>query len=218
MQKELRSLESLKTMMLVAAVCAAAGLPSHANAAAQSFKLAGMWVEGCSCSVPCPCEIGGIRHGCQAMGAIQVTSGSYGGADLSGCKLAYATALGGWVRIYLDAKNATQRKVAATFAQSAFKEYGKIESVKDAKITIAGSGGSYTLNVDAGKVMSLSTKPVFGFDGKTAITYSNIPDPLTSTMMQAKTQKGSYRDGNRRFELQGTNSFFNGSLKSSGKV
>src|SRR5205807_6337661 len=41
------------------------------------FSVSGTFVEGCSCSGPCPCELTGVAHGCNGVGGVAVTSGTY---------------------------------------------------------------------------------------------------------------------------------------------
>jgi hypothetical protein len=195
--------------LLLSGVAARSDQPQH-------FEVEGQFVEGCSCNAPCPCELTGLAHGCQGVGAIELTGGTYEGVDLSGVKIAYATVLGQWVRLYVDSKEASQRHAARAFGRAAFKMFGKVEAIKDARIALKGSEGSYTLSVDGGKIMTLTTKPVLGGDKKTPLVYSNINNPLSSTVMQAKTVSGRFKDGPRSFTLKDSNSYFNPDVKSSG--
>src|SRR5574337_629137 len=107
----------------------------------NEFHAAGTFVEGCSCSIPCTCDVTGAKHGCQGVGAMVFTGGSYKGADLTGAKVAYATEPGNWIRFYVQAKNSRQEKALTQFAKTAFREFGKAESVKKASIDLAGKDG-----------------------------------------------------------------------------
>src|SRR5438874_1211169 len=100
-------------------------LPASATWAAdkQSFTAAGTFVEGCSCSAPCPCELTTVTHGCQGVGALMFSSASYQGVALSGTKIAYATGPGTWVRLYIDAPNATQHDAAVAFAKAVYSAF-----------------------------------------------------------------------------------------------
>lgn len=182
------------------------------------FTVAGTFVEGCSCELLCPCGTVRMMHGCQGVGAMSLSSGMYKGVSLAGAKFAYATAPGGWVRLYVDAKDPKQQEAVSAFAKAAFSAFGKIEEVKSAKIELTGSGGKYTLNVDGGKIMALTTEPVLGADKKTPFTQSNTMIPVSPTIMQAKTLKGSFNDGGHSFTLANSNSYFNANAKNSGKI
>jgi hypothetical protein len=184
----------------------------------HEFQVAGTFVEGCSCELVCPCAMGRMNHGCQGVGAMVLTSGSYNGVDLTGAKFVYATAPGGWVRLYLDARDQRQQEALSGFTKSSFSAFGKIEAVKNAKIELSGKGGKYTLSVDGGKIAQLTTEPVLGADQKTPFTYSNTVVPVSPTLMQGKTIKGSYHDGEHSFTLAGSNSYFNGNAHNSGKI
>jgi hypothetical protein len=184
----------------------------------QSYSVSGIFVEGCSCSAPCPCELMGVAHGCDGVGAMTLSSGSYMGTSLAGAKIAYATTPGEWVRLYVDTANPAQQAAVTAFAKAVYAPFGPIESVKPAKIDLAGDAGHYTLSVDGGNTMLLTTQPVLGGDNRTPITISNIHDPVHPTVMQGKTVTGSYHDGDRSFTLKDSNSYFNGHVKSKGKI
>jgi len=175
----------------------------------KPFDFQGIYLEGCNCQMVCSCDLyGEMVKGCQVMGAMIISSGSYADFKISNMKIAFAIG-DKWVRIYLQSEDPEQDKVAAEMAEMIFSSYGIVESVSNAEIELSGSNGNYTLTVDQGKVIELKTQSVLGADGKTAVTYTNYPDPLFHTIMQAKVVSGSYNDGDRHFKLEGSNSFFN---------
>ena len=185
--------------------------------AGGKWKAAGTFVEGCTCMGVCPCELTGVKDGCEGVGALTLSSGSsYEGTDISGTKIAYATAIGQWVRIYVDAADPAKNKAARDFASSAFKEFGKIEAVTDATIDWTGKDGKYTVLIGKGDMMKLVTEPVLGGDEKTPITHTNVKNPLSPTIMQGRTVSATYKDGDKSMTLEGSNSFFNAHVKSSG--
>jgi len=184
----------------------------------QEFTAGGEYVEGCSCAKVCPCETKGLKMGCLGVGVVNLTSGTYGNADLSGGKVAYATMPGKWVRIYLQPANPEQLKPLKAFATAVYASWGKIESVKTAKISINGADGKYMVTVNEGATMKLKTRPVLGPDKTTAAIISNVKDPLNSFFYQGTTVSGSFKDGTRSFTLKGTNSFFNNVMNASGKI
>ena len=89
-------------------------------------------------------------------------------------KFAYATTPGDWVVCYVDAPTAAKRKAGAALATAAFGGWGKMGPVKTAPIAITGGKGKYTLKVDGGKIMTLTTQPYVGLDKSKPIVYSNI--------------------------------------------
>lgn len=182
----------------------------------KPFNLAGVYLEGCSCGLVCACALTGeMAKGCQVMGAMIISSGTYGDADVADTRIAFAVG-DKWVRIYIQSKDLAKAEIAGALARELFGTYGKIESVREAKIDLTGADGSYVLKVDGGKVLQLTTQPMLGADKKTAVTYTNYPDPLFHTIMQAKVLSGSYNDGEHHFTLEGTNSFFNQNWSASG--
>jgi hypothetical protein len=184
----------------------------------QAYNVSGTFVEGCSCSAPCACQLTGLMHGCQGVGAMMLSSGSYKGVDLKGAKIVYAAAPGDWVRLYVDVPNPSQREAAEAFGRAVYTAFGKVEAVKPAKIDFSGDAGKYTIAVDGGNIMQLTTEPVLGGDNRTPLTYSNIHDPLHPTVMQGKTISGAYQDGDRSFSLKDSNAYFNSRMKSKGKI
>jgi len=193
----------------IGVVVAADKLPFHAQ---------GMYVEGCSCSAPCTCQLTGLEPMCQGVNAIVLTGGQYESVDLAGAKIAFATAAGKWVRLYVDAKDSKQHDAVVAFAKAYAKDFGKIEDVKDAKVDVEGKDGKYTLKVDGGAIMSLTTEPVLGGDGKTPLVYSNIHDTLHPTIKQGKTVGGSYSDGGHTFQLKDSNAYFQDGFNTKGKL
>lgn len=205
----------MKTRLMLASFV----VVSTAAVAAQkhAYSVSGEFVEGCSCAPPCACQLMTLEAGCQGVGGYSFTKGSYMGTSLAGVKIAYATEPTKWVRLFIQAKPGAQRKAAEAFARATYAGFGPIESVKDGKITLTGKNGTHTLTVDGGRVMSLSTKPILGADKKTAFKYSNINDPIHSSVLQGRTIKGSYDDGEHTFTLSDSNAYFT-KIASKGKV
>jgi hypothetical protein len=50
----------------------------------QAWNAKGTMVEGCSCSIPCACEIFGLEMGCSGVGAMELTGGEFKGVSLAG--------------------------------------------------------------------------------------------------------------------------------------
>ena len=187
----------------------------------QPFKITGLYTETCACSAPCKCELtGDVPSSCQGVGAFKITSGTYGGQDISVVSMAYAGKPGKWIRLYIDAPDKAHRDAAEKFGRAAYARWGVMEAVKDAKVEIAGDYGAYTVTVDGGATMKYVTVPVLGADGKTAVTHGNTFDPLTSAFLQGKSAvQSTYHDETRSMELpQGRNVYFNDKMDTSGQL
>src|SRR4051794_6944000 len=104
------TMRAVLSVVLLGGINLAAGLPPASAEAKSPFTVAGTYVEGCSCSAPCPCQLTGVAHGCNGVGAITLTSGSYRGVALNGVKIAYATVPGEWVRLYVDVRDPQQQE------------------------------------------------------------------------------------------------------------
>jgi hypothetical protein len=186
---------------------------AETNQGKNKLVMNGRYVEGCSCGMPCPCELTGVQMGCEGVGGFEISSGSINGMKLDGVKIAYATAPGKWVTCYVDAKTEAGRMAGETLCKAAFSTWGEMGPVKTATITISGKPGEYTLKVDGGAVAELTTTSVSGGDKKGPMVYSNINSPLHPVVMQAKTVKCTYSDEGKSFTVEDGNAYFNSSLK-----
>jgi hypothetical protein len=210
----MRHLNFSAYIVLLSLALAAQGV----RAQEKPFDLSGVYLEGCSCKLVCACDLNGeMAKGCQVIGAAIVSSGTYGDADVSGTKIAFAVG-DKWVRTYIQASDPARTQAAESLAKALFSSYGAVETVTGAEIDLSGSDGNYTLTVNGGAVLELKTQPVIGADNKTAVTYTNYPDPLFHTIMQGRVVSGSYNDGEHHFTLEGSNSFFNQNWSASGKA
>lgn len=208
----MRNTLSLMTVALLFAAGSASAVEKH------PFKVGGLFTETCSCHAPCPCEMIALMPGCVGVGAFSLTSGEYDGHDLSGVKAAYAVKPGEWVRLYIQAKP-EQREAAAAFFSAVYRDWGKLEAVKDATVDISGTDGKYTVTVNGGKIMRYETEVVLGADKKTAITHTNVKNTLNTTVKQGLSVSATFRDDNRKFELKkGRNAYFNDVMNSAGEI
>jgi hypothetical protein len=211
-----------KTSLLTALVLLGSGAVAQTVRAAenekQAYRVEGVFVEGCSCGIPCGCELIGLEKGCEGVGAMSFHGGKFQDVDLAGVKLAYAGEPGNWVRLYVDAPKPEQRDAALAFAKAYYRAWGKVEASKDARIEIAGADGNYTVKVDDGKIMELKTEPVLGGDKKTPVKISNTKSALNPVFLQGRTVNCKFEDGNRSFQLKDSNSFFNNKLKAKGEL
>lgn len=205
---------SIQILNLVALVAATA--PGAAKT--KPFHFSGYYAEACSCAAPCPCELTGVAKGCLGVGAFTFESGSYDGKSIAGCRAAYATGPGEWVLVYVDAPTAAKRKTLTAMMTAALSGFGKIEAVKDAKITLKKKGDHYWGSIDGGKVCTFETTPTVGLDGKTPLTYSNVKDPLHPTVMQGNNVHTHFDDGGHSFDLKESNAYFNGKITAKGSL
>jgi hypothetical protein len=184
------------------------------------FNVTGTYVEGCGCDIPCACPMTGAVKGCQGIDTMELSGGTYNGVDLKGVKIVVTKTLENWARVYLDAPDPKQREAAAVFATAWAGQMGKVEAVKDAKIEFSGKDGSHTVKVEDGKIAQLITKVILGADEKKPLSHANLKTPLNlnPTLYQARTLSGSFRDGDRSFELKNSNSYFNSQMKASGEL
>jgi hypothetical protein len=190
-----------------------------ASAGAKEFSVDGYYVEACSCNAPCPCELTGANMSCEGVGAYHFDKGKYGGEDFSGTSMAYSLHIGKEVHLYLDAPDAKKKAALEAFSRAALAAFGPVKGVHDAKISIDGKDGAYTVKVDGGKIMTCTTTPVLGGDHKTAIKHENTLDAVNPVMYQGKCESCTYIHGDNKITLEkGRNAYFNQHMKTAGKV
>src|SRR5262249_40177936 len=181
-------------------------LLADASGAQQGNALEYKFLEGCTCNMPCSCALTGkFAAMCQGAIAWVIKSGVFEGKDLAGAKMVNVGHAGEWGYVYIDAPESL-REATTALARIVFAPLGKIESVKIAAVGLSGENGRYRLTIDSGKTLDMTTEPVLGGDKKTPIVHSNT---VIGTLMQGRTIKGSFQDGERTFTWADGNSFFN---------
>ena len=190
----------------------------------QSRRMA-FSVEGSYCGVcinpsPCPCEVlGDFTSACLGMGAYQITRGTFGNADISGARAFYAMHAGDWVKIYIDCEDDAKRGPAEGFFRMALASFGRVESVRDARILMNCSRDGALVSVDGGGTGGFKVGPLAGGDGASPVTHGNTVCPLNRVMLQGKAVSGVFRDAGHAFQVQsGRNGFFNDKMTVSGRL
>ncbi len=185
----------------------------------QSWHLKGMFVEGCTCSIPCACELSGVvEKGCQGVGALSLDGGEFNGVDLSGAKIAYGGEIGEWIYVYADSSKPEQREAALQFAKKYYGAWGKIAGARAAKIDIDGESGNYIVKIDGGKTLEMKTEPIIGGDGKSPVKILNTKSKISPEFLQAKTVRAKFQEEGHEFQLEDSNSYFNDRINSKGEV
>ena len=173
------------------------------------LDIKGAFLEGCSCKGTCAFETTGKLPGCHALGAYRIDRGSYGSRDLAGTSLAFVSAPSGDLFVYVDGPTSSKRKSAGVLAKALWGEgFGKWNTMRDAKISLTGSGGSHSLLIDGGATVSLSTSPVKGGDAKGFVVLSNVYGDPYDKLFQATIKGASFSDKGQKFTLKGTSAFF----------
>jgi len=185
----------------------------------KPYHIAGVYTDTCTCRIPCTCDLtGDTPDSCLGVGVVGITRGDFSGSDLSGVRFAWAMDMGKWVRIYIDAPDATHRAAAEQFVRALCTDWGKMEAIRDAKIEITAKNGGYTAKVNGGSTMDFEIAPVIGGDGKTPLVHSNTHSQLTSTFLQGSSAKQSvFHDDDRVFNIAaGRNGYFDPNMDHTG--
>lgn len=206
------------TFGLIATAAYITTVAANVPAVKDQLHFEGYYLEGCSCSAPCPCELTGVAMGCEGVGGFYFRRGTFGGQEISGVRMAYAVAPGSWVICYVDAPTEAKRAAAASLARTAFASWGKMEAVKAASIQLSASNGNLSMKINGGAICTLIAKPVLGLDKKNPIKISNINSVLHPEVWQATVVSCTFNDGDHQFEIKGSNAYYNPVLKVSGTL
>jgi hypothetical protein len=187
----------------------------------KSYHIVGVYTDTCTCRIPCTCDLtGDVPDSCLGVGAVSITHGDFSGSDLAGVRFAWAMDMGKWVRIYIDAPDPVHRVAAEKFVRALCADWGKMEALRDAKITISGKNGGFVAKVNGGSTMDFEIAPVIGGDGKTPLVHSNTHSQLTSVFLQGSSAKPSlFRDDLRTFDIAaGRNGYFDPNMDQKGTL
>jgi hypothetical protein len=185
---------------------------------AAPFAVEGRFVEACSCTGACAAELTGHSPGCDGVAAIAVDRGTYDGHDISGVRIAAAGYAGDQVSLYIDAP-AEKWRAAEAFARGVFASWGKIQEASVTDVAIAGSDTNYSVRVGGGQILSFDTEAVPGVDADHPVLVEHTVNALSPTFHQGHCLGATFRDRGHSFTIPaGRNSFYNPSLKATGKL
>ncbi len=183
-----------------------------AGSGPSSGKIAGKFLEGCSCMVPCPCTFGRFPHPlktCESLAFFQFESGEFGGVRLDGLRFVVAALDGGQGIIYLDSNmSAGQRSAVGRIAAWILSlEKTPVAGVRTAPVALD-MGGRRLRGWIEGTDTRLIASPLVGNDGKPGITVSKPwifgSFPVTSARKDVADAL-RVRDPSLSFEYSDTN-------------
>jgi len=124
--------------------------------------------------------------------------------------------MGSWYRLYIDAPDPARRATAEKLLRFICADWGKLESIRDAKIDIAAAAGGFCRQGRRGMTMKYSIAPVIGGDGNAPLAYSNTHSAFSTTFLQGKSAEATlYHDDTRSFSIPaGRNGYFNDKMDS----
>jgi hypothetical protein len=155
---------------------------------------------------------------CEGVGAYEFDTGEFNGKSFDGTRVAYAGEPTKWIVVYVDAPDQEKRDAATAFAKSMLAKMGPIKEVKSAPIKMTVNDSELMAMVDGGKIMTITSKPVLGGDGKNPLSLHNVNNPIYPVIMQAKVVTCDYHDGDKKFTLKDSNSYYNANLNASGTL
>ena len=166
----------LKHVLIVSLLMLCAGICLWVEEQGRDAKIKGRVLEGCSCSVPCPCNFGGApspNHFCESVAFFELQTGKIDGVSLKGLRFALAERGGVTGIIYLDSsvskKQAEAIQRVANWVLSL--EGTPVKDVLRGTISV-----DFGMNSMSGSVVGTGTyinaRPLTGSDGNPSIIVS----------------------------------------------
>lgn len=185
--------------LFMAALALLAGAPEK-----KPYSFDALFVEGCSCSGVCVTEITGVDAGCHGLAAMEFHRGSYGGADFSGSRAAWAFTPEKTVVIYIDAPE-PKRAALSAFLKAALADWGKLEAVKTTPIHVTHPKDSYRVTIGTGSIGKIQ---VSSDTSGGSVKLSNLKSLFHSELIHGQTRAASFADQGHRFELKQSNGYY----------
>ena len=188
------------------------GLVRAGSLLALQSTIRGRLLEGCSCRVPCPCNVGqppAPHPVCDSIAFFEIQNGTLDGVALDGVHFAVADRAGSGAVLFLDLALTKSRSVAARrLAEWILSQEGtSVKEVVQAPLSL-NIGDTYFSGSDWGENIHLVGRPLLDSKGRPSIV---IPHPIIfGTFPLAYAQKGLSTDLRVRthvfsFEYNNTN-------------
>ena len=167
----------LKHVLIVSLLMLCAGICLWVEEQGRDAKIKGRVLEGCSCSVPCPCNFGGApspNHFCESVAFFELQTGKIDGVSLKGLRFAIAERGAAAGIIYLD--SSVSKKQADVIQRVA----NWVLSLEGTPVTDVLRGTirvDFGMNSMRGSVVGTGTyinaRPLTGSDGTPSIMVSH---------------------------------------------
>ena len=191
-------------------VIAACGLLTSGTTAGH----AGEWhvtadvAESCSCDVTCPCNFGSepTHDYCHGNRLYEVTSGHFGGTDISGMRFLVTFSMREWAKLYVsdDASDAQMEALEGLVPHvlGAFDNWGILVTER-VPLNVERSPGRLKFSVPESTVdMNVMT----GFNDQ-PVQIHHLPSAAFQDYTQHKSVTTSHRGGEHEFSYSGTTGF-----------
>src|SRR5205085_9110989 len=109
--------------VLIAAILLVTAISAPPRAAAPNWHVTATVAESCSCTISCPCNLGGTpnRNPCEGNRLIAIRSGHYEDVDLAGVSFLVTITMREWSKIYVsDTVSAKQMAAVEALMPIAF--------------------------------------------------------------------------------------------------
>lgn len=184
-----------------------------------AFLLEGDYLEGCECSIYCPCIFSKDASGgdCRAVMGFKIRHGHAGSVDVSGLPFAVSLTksgpnvdkaigkLEGVIFVPQKASDA-QRVAISDSVKKAFAGVFSRMEVRAASIEVESQGETSSLKV--GGVATLKVTALKGASGQVPVIL-NAPSPLAFPKLSyAQADTNQYDDGTTQWDFAGHNGFY----------
>src|SRR6476660_5783499 len=193
--------------MLLAAILLVTVISAPPRAAAPNCHVTATVAESCSCTIACPCNVGGNpnRNPCEGNRLIAIKAGHYEDVDLAGVSFLVTFTMRSWSKIYVsDAVSDRQMRAVEALLPIAFAGFHKgMLSFTKAPITMDFTAKRVRFS---GPESSVEMEVLSGFGGK-PVKVMNLPSAAFQDYTQYKSVSHKHASDKTTFSYSGTNGF-----------
>ncbi len=182
------------------------GVPPLSLGASERFSMIADLAECCSCEIPCPCNFGlPTELRCDGNRLIEIRSGHFEGADLTGIRFLVTFLMGNWTRIHIDeSMTPAQQETFDRMFPVIFAGFDRLARSKHrVPFTVERGDGTLRFSVPESSV-DMALLP--GLSGE-RIEVNGLPNPAYHEYVQYRAVDHRHSSADATWEYVGTNGF-----------
>jgi hypothetical protein len=185
---------------------ALAGVTPLSFGASERFSMIADLAECCSCEIPCPCNFGlPTELRCDGNRLIEIRSGHFEGADLSGIRFMVTFLMGNWTRIHIDeSMTPAQQETFGKMFPVIFAGFDRLSRSKH-RVAFTVERGTDTIRFTVPE-STVEMKLMAGLGGE-KIVVNGLPNPAYHEYVQFMSVNHRHTSTDATWEYAGTNGF-----------
>lgn len=185
---------------------ALSGVTSLSFAASERYSMIADLAECCSCEIPCPCNFGlPTELRCDGNRLIEIRSGHFEGADLTGIRFMVTFLMGNWTRIHIDeSMTAAQQEAFDKMFPVIFAGFDRLARSKH-RVPFTVERGADTVRFTVPE-STVEMALLAGLAGE-KIVVNGLPNPAYHEYVQYRSVNHRHTSTDATWEYAGTNGF-----------